>query len=469
MPNDDRPGPAHPPAAADSAALPVLGLQAQLGDRPAKRSAVFAWALWDWGLQPFNTVIVTFIFTALYLTTDAFLPPEVHALADGDPAKDQALAGLSSGLGLGTTIAGLLILAVAPVLGQQADAQGKQKLWLGIGTGGTIACMLGLWFAEPAPTFFGLGVALIAAGTVFNEIGSVNSNALLVSIASPHNVGRISGLGWGFGYLGGILALVLVVVFYVSDWFGLPEDGGLPFRLIAVGCALWGLLFTLPVFFAVPEPAPLGKPERRVNFFRSYALLVRDVVGLYRSPATRNTFWFLLASSVFRDGLSGVFTFGAIIAAQVFGFGFIELVIFGIAANLIAGVSTLIAGRWDDRFGPKAVIVTALAAMVVSGLVVFAFADGGAVVFWVFGLALCACVGPAQSAGRSFLARVTPAGREGEIFGLYATTGRAASWMSSLLWTVLIALTGATIFGVLGIVIVLAIGLALLLPVRAAR
>ena len=461
--------PPHPSAAADSEALPVLGLQKQLPDRPAKRSTIFSWALWDWGLQPFNTIIVTFIFTALYLTTDAFLPADLQALADDDPIKEAALADLASGLGLGTTIAGLLILAVAPVLGQQADAQGRQKLWLGIGTAGTIACMLALWFAEPAPTFFWFAVIVISAGTVLSEIGTVNSNALLVGIASPQNVGRISGLGWGFGYLGGVVALVLVLVFYAGGWFGLPDEGGLPFRLIAVGCAIWAIVFAIPVFLKVPEPAPLGKPERRVGFLRSYALLVRDVVGLYRSRATRNTFWFLVSSSVFRDGLSGVFAFGAIIASQVFDFDFIAIAVFGLAANLIAGLSTIVAGRWDDRFGPKAIIVFSLAGMVVAGLVVFFFAGAGPIVFWIFGLALCAFVGPAQSAGRSFLARVTPAGREGEIFGLYATTGRAASWISSLLWTVFIAATGATVFGVLGIVLVLLLGLLIVLPVKAQK
>ena len=447
----------------------MLGLQRQLGEKATKKSTILSWALWDWGLQPFNTIIVTFIFTALYLTTDAFLPEHLAALADEDPAKKAALADLASGLGWGSTIAGLLILVLAPVLGQQADAQGRQKVWLGIGTAGSIVAMLALWFAEPSPSFFWFAVAMISIGTVLGEIAAVNYNALLVGIATPKNIGRISGLGWGFGYVGGVVALILVVVFYVSDWFGISEDGGVPFRLIAVGCAIWAIVFCLPVFLKVPEPAPLGKPERRLGFFASYGQLVRDVIGLYRNQSTRNTFWFLLSSAVFRDGLAGVFAFGAVIAGQVFHFGFIELVIFGIAANLIAGVSTWIAGRWDDAFGPKAIIVAALAGMVVAGLVVFFLADAGQIVFWIFGLVLCAFVGPAQSAGRSFLARVTPAGREGEIFGLYATTGRAASWMSSALWAALIAIAGSTIFGVLGIVIVLLIGLLLLIPVKAAH
>src|SRR5690606_36996092 len=196
---------------------------------------------------------------------------------------------------------------------------------------------------------------------------------------------------------------------------------------------------------------------------------VQDAIALYRNPASRPTFWFLLASAVFRDGLAGVFAFGAVIASVVFGFEFTELVIFGIAANLIAGVSTIIAGRFDDRIGPKRIIIGSLGCMVIAGLAVFLLVDAGTMVFWIGGLVLCAFVGPAQAASRSFLARVTPAGREGEIFGLYATTGRAASWMASGAWTVLIAVSGTTTFGILGLMIVLLIGLVLLLPVRERR
>ena len=456
-----------PPPTANSGAVGVIGLELR-GDTPAPKKQVYSWALWDWATQPFNTVILTFIFTALYLTTEQFLPPEIVALGDKDPAYLAAEADLASGLGLGSTIAGLAILLFAPVLGQRADAAGRQKLWLGIGTGALIVCMFGLWFVEPTPTLFWLGVALISAGSVFGEIAAVNSNAMLIGIANPKTIGRISGLGWGFGYIGGIVALVLVVVFYQFDWFGLPADDGLPFRLIAVGCAIWALVFSIPIFLNVPEPS-LGRPERKVGFFRSYALLVKDVVGLYRNTQTRGAFWFLLASAVFRDGLGGVFAFGAVIAGQVFDFGFLQLVIFGIAANLIAGVSTILAGRLDDRFGAKRIIVFSLASMVVAGLAVFLLVEAGAVVFWIGGLILCAFVGPAQSASRSFLARVTPAGREGEIFGLYATTGRAASWMASAAWTGLIVLTAQTKFGILGIVIVLLVGLLLLLPVQERR
>ena len=456
-----------PVATANSGAVAVVGLDLR-GETPAPKKQVYSWALWDWATQPFNTVILTFVFTALYLVGEGFLPPEVASLDASDPVRLAAEADLASGLGLGSTIAAFGILLLAPVLGQRADAAGRQKLWLGIGTGALILCMFGLWFVTPTPSLFWLGVALISAATVFQEIAAVNSNAMLIGIANPKNVGRISGLGWGFGYLGGIIALVIVVVLDTFDWFGMSTDNGLAYRLIAVGCAVWAIIFSIPIFLNVPEPS-LGRPERKVGFFASYPLLVKDVAGLYRDPETRSTFWYLLASAVFRDGLGGVFAFGAIIGTAVFKFEAQEIIVFGIAANLIAGVSTIAAGRLDDRLGPKRIILASIGSMIVAGIAVFFLRDAGAMVFWVGGLILCAFVGPAQAAARSFLARVTPAGREGEIFGLYATTGRAASWMASGAWTLLIVLTSQTAFGILGIVVVLIAGFLLLLPVKAPR
>ncbi|WP_210479950.1 MFS transporter [Naasia sp. SYSU D00948] len=449
-------------SARGEAATATTGLELQEG-RTIPRRQVLAWALWDWAAQPFQSVILTFIFTALYLTTDVFLDPEVAALGEGDPAYEAAIAGLASGLGLAGTIAGVIVALLAPVLGQRSDGTGRRKRSLAISTGLLVAAMASLFFVQGAPAYFALGVSLVAIGSVFSEIAGVHYNAMLVQVSTPRTVGRVSGLGWGFGYLGGILALVLVVIAYSADWFGLPEDAGLPFRMVALGCALWTALFAIPIFLTVPELPPAEQAER-VGFARSYVLLARHIAGLWRS--SRTTFWFLLASAVFRDGLAGVFTYGAVIASAVYGFGFLEVVVFGIAANLVAGIATIASGPLDDRLGPKTVIVGSLVGLVVAGLAVFALRDLGDVVFWVGGLILCLFVGPAQSASRSFLARVTPAGREGEVFGLYATTGRAASFLAPALWTLLIAVSGVTAFGILGIVAVLLAGLVLMLLVR---
>ncbi len=459
----DEPNAVHPTdktitVAATTLAVGIMGLDLQEGIQVPKRR-VFAWAFWDWATQPFNTVLITFVWVPSYLTSTFFIDPAVI----GTDGEKVAIGQLASSLGFGITAAGFLIALLAPVLGQRADRAGRQKLQLFAFTALLIVAQLGLVFVQPGGEGFWIGVALIAVGSVFGEIAGVNYNALLISVSTPKTIGKVSGLGWGFGYLGGIVALTVVVGLILGGV--LDGEAASTFQLIALGSTIWTIIFVIPIFLSVPEP-PHRFTGEKVGFFRSYVELVRGIIRLYKE--TRPTFWFLLASAVYRDGLSAVFTFGSIIAAIVFGFGFTDLVIFGIALNIVAGVSTILAGRLDDRFGPKRVIVISVFGLVICTLVVFFFADLGAPLFWAAGIVLAAFVGPAQAASRSFLARVTPAGREGEVFGLYATTGRAAGWMASLLWGVFIAVAAnQTLYGILGITLVLLAGGIMLLFVKA--
>ena len=151
--------------------------------------------------------------------------------------------------------------------------------------------------------------------------------------------------------------------------------------------------------------------------------------------------------------------------------------IFAIAANIVAGLATVAFGWVDDKIGPKKVIALSLSAMVVAGFGVFFLHARGPAVFWTLGLVLCVFVGPTQSASRSFLSRIIPVGREGEVFGLYATTGRAVSFMAPAMYSLFLMLgkrmTPAgedyTYWGILGIMLILGVGLALTIPVKADR
>lgn len=353
-------------------------------ETPVPRSRVFAWALWDWATQPFNSVILTFVFVSLYLVSDAFLPAGVASqnahgelvcsrAADAATEYCSSLADLSEWYGWVTFAAGILILLLAPVLGQRADAAGTKKRWV-VGATAVLALLqFALFFVYSEPQFFWLGAILVALGSVSSEIAGVNYNAMLVQVSTPKTIGRVSGLGWGLGYIGGILALALVVVLNTFGWFGLDVSDGLAYRLIAVGAAVWTVLFALPFVFLVPE-SPADPGRRRVGFFEGYVVLVRDIAALFREH--RPTFWFLIASAVYRDGLAGVFAFGGVLAAVSFGFSATEVIAFGIALNLVAGVSTIVAGRLDDRFGARAVIITALTILIVSALFVFFLREG---------------------------------------------------------------------------------------------
>ena len=247
------------------------------------------------------------------------------------------------------------------------------------------------------------------------------------------------------------------------------HDGASDIRVSMLVCGVWIALFTIPAFLVLRDrPRPLAP---RVGIADSYRLVWRSIRALWSS--SRHTVYFLMASALFRDGLAGVFAFGAILAAGTFGLSAGEVIIFGAAANIVAGLATIAFGMLDDRIGPKRVILICLASLVVLGLLVFVFHDGGKTVFWVLGLLLTVFVGPAQAASRSFLARLIPQGKSGEIFGLYATTGRVVSFLSPLAFGAFIAV-GALVtgedntqyWGILGIVLILAAGFAVMLPVK---
>lgn len=380
---------------------------------------VLSWALWDWGSSAFNAVATTFVFT-VYLTGDGRFAP-------GQVANER--------LSLGMTIAGVVVALLAPVTGQRADRRGRGRVWLGWFTALVVACLALMALVAPSSPLgregaLWLGIGLLGVGTVFFEFASVAYNAMLPRISTRETMGRVSGLGWGMGYVGGIVLLLILFVGFINPQvglFGVTHEDGANVRASMLVAALWFALFAVPVLVRAPEPAAPARPGRE-SILASYRALGRTIGELWREA--RHTLWFLIASAVFRDGLTGVFTFGAVLASSVFGFSSSQVIVFAIVANVVAGAGTIALGRLDDRVGPKRVILFSLSVMLAAGLGVFALHGRGQIVFWTLGLALSVFVGPAQSASRSLLGRMIPAGREGEIFGLYATTGRAVSFLS---------------------------------------
>lgn len=416
---------------------------------PAPKRTVFAWSLWDWGSAAFQAVVTTFVFT-VYLTSEAFGP------------EDRT----SVGLGMTLSIAGVLVAVFAPLFGRLTDAAGHRKHSLAVTTGVVVASTALMVLVAPSPNAFVLGLILLAIGNIAFELASVNYYAMLTQLSTPQNIGRVSGFGWGMGYLGGIVLLGLVLVGFIlpdTGWFGVTAENGWNVRIAMVLCAAWFAVFALPVLFAVPEVRAVDG-SRPTGVISGYKAVFASIARLWRT--SRPTLLFLMASAVFRDGLAGIFTFAGVVASLSFGFDPATVIVFAIAANVISGVATILGGVVEDRVGAKTVMLVSLTLLITGMTLMFVLAPLGPVAFWTFGLFSTIFVGPVQSSSRSFLARLTPPGHEGEMFGLYATTGRAVSFLAPAAFTLAVALGGATIFGILGIALVVLLGLLLLIPVR---
>ena len=438
------------PAEADPAGPPALD-----STGPSSRRRVFAWGMWDWGTQPFNTVITTFVFS-VYITSESF----------------GATNATSTALAISTAISGLFVALLAPVLGQNSDRSGRTVRNLRLQTWLLAGLSALLYVVQPEPAYLWVGLVLLGVGSVVSEIAGVNYNATIDQVATSRTVGRVSGFGWGMGYLGGILVLLALYFLLIQPdvgLFGVTDAHGLDIRVSMLLCGLWTLVFTIPAFLVLRDrPRPKAP---RVGVVMSYRLVWRSIRGLWGT--SRHTVYFLLASALFRDGLAGVFAFGAILAHGTFGMSAGDVIVFGAAANIVAGFATMGFGLLDDRIGPKRVILISLGSLVVLGVLIFILHDGGPSTFWVLGLLMTVFVGPAQAASRSFLARLIPEGMNGEIFGLYATTGRVVSFMSPVAFGAFIAIGAAVTgqentqyWGILGIVLILAAGFAVMLPVK---
>ncbi|PWF27131.1 MFS transporter [Ancrocorticia populi] len=443
-------------------------------DQPKKQGflspAVWRWAMWDWGSAAFNSVVTTFVFAA-YLTNKDLFGPDANSY-----------------LGWVLAAAGIVVAIIAPALGQWTDRTGRRNSTLTWATLGVVVIMAFLFFVKPdgGGTYMWLGLILVALGNIIFETGSVVYNSTVSDISTKETVGRVSGFGWGMGYVGGIVLLAILYVGFIAPdvgWFGVTSEDGTNIRVSMVISAAWFLLSALPLMIKGKDREPSGSQTHGI--IEAYRQVFRSIAQFWRTD--RSVVWFLISSAIYRDGLAGVFSFGGVLAAAAFGFEADEVLIFGIAANVVAGIATIVFGRLDDRSGSRAVILLSLTTMVVVAFIIF-FAHAGidlgpiqltpTAMFWIFGLILCVFVGPTQSASRTYLARIAPHGEEGELFGLYATTGRAVSFLAPFMYSTCITIAAnvmgtsradAAYFGILGIVLVLLVGLLAFIPVKPQR
>jgi UMF1 family MFS transporter len=428
------------------------------GWRISQRSGVLTWALWDCGVTGVAAIVVTFVFS-VYLT---------GTVGEGTPGGASPASWLGRALG----VAGLIIALLAPVIGVSVEDPRRRRTALTVLTGLAVALTSAMSLIRDRPEYLGPGLALLAAEAACADLASVPYNAMLRQLSTPQNSGRISGFGWASGYAGSVLLLLVVYFGFFSGTGGtrgllrLPTDDGLNVRAAMLLAAAWFAMFALPLLLTAHRLPVVTEPTAQPRgLLGGYRKLWSDLAAEWRRD--RNLVYFLLASAVFRDGLVGVFTFGAVLGVRVYGIPRGNVLIFGVAASVVAAVGAVVGGVVDDRVGSKRVIVGSLTAIITLGLTLMALSGPRA--FWTCGLLLCLFVGPAQASARTLLLRMSRHGKEGMAFGLYTMTGRAVSFLAPWLFSVFIDVFHADRAGMGGVCLVMAAGLLGMLLVKAPR
>lgn len=410
------------------------------------RGAV-AWAFYDWANSAFPTVVSTFVIAAYFAQGVA-----------PDPATGQAWWGWMQ------AAVGFIVALASPLLGAIADRAGGRRAMLALFTLLTALATAAIWFAAPDPAFALAALLAVGVASVGFELGTVFYNAMLPQVATRETMGRVSGLAWGLGYVGGLACLALALLLLVRpdpSPFGLDRAQAEHVRAVALLVAVWIIAFGSPVLVFLRDPPLAAARPRWADAARDG---VAELVGiLKRLPRSPDLLRFHLARLFYTDGLNMLFAFGAIFAAGAFGMTIEEILLFGIALNVTAGAGAAGFALVEDRFGSRNVVLVSLAALVVLGALLL-LAEGKPA-FWVLALLLGLFIGPSQAASRTLMARMAPPGEVAAHFGLFALSGRITGFVGPLVLAGVTAATASQHAGMAVILVFLAAGLAILASV----
>ena len=413
------------------------------------KGKAFTWALYDWANSGFPTVVSTFVIAAYFTQGIAH-----------DPVTGQAQWGWMQ------TLAAIAIALLSPILGAIADQGRRRRAMLAACTLLTAMFTALIWFARPDPADALYALICIGLATIAFELGTVFYNAMLPGLVPEERMGRLSGLAWGLGYAGGLACLLLALVLFIQpdpSPFGLDRGAAEHVRATALLVAVWIVVFGWPVLLALPDPA--GPRPSLVQAMRAGLVeAVHILRGLPRRPAMAR---FLVARLFYTDGLNTLFAFGAIYAAGVHGMGFEEILLFGIAMNVTAGLGAAGFGLIEDRLGAKPTVMIALGAMIVLGS--FLLLTNDKTLFWALAMALGLFMGPAQAASRTLMAHMAPPDEVTAHFGLFALSGRVTGFLGPAAVALATQASGSQAWGIATVIIFLALGAAILAPVRVQR
>ncbi len=440
------------------------------------KARIWGWMSFDWASQPLFTLGLTFVFGPYFalVATNAFVAEGMVPLAAD--ARAQSL------WSAGQTVAGLLIAITAPFLGAFADNSGRKIPWI---AGFSVVYVVTTWALWGlAPDGAGLIVILILFYAAFFAAESALNfvNAILPSLGTAQQIGRISGSGAAFGYWGGVVSLFILLLFFVESpdtgvtLIGLAPPFGLDpaqmegTRSVGPFIAIWYVVFMIPFFVYVRDAPDQAAGSTRISAV--WSDLKHTLRGVIKRPSLRN---FLLSSMFYRDGLNALYAFGGIYAVLVLGWTTIQIGVFGIVAAIAAAIFTWLGGLADQRYGPKPVIrvcvwlliivgcfIVGMSRTQVFGVPVAATSTLPDTIFYVCGLIIGGAGGAVYAASRSMMVRHTHPDRPAEAFGLFALTGKATAFLAPAGISLFTFLTGNVQLGFLPVIFLFLLGLFLL-------
>lgn len=445
-----------------------------------ERKRIWGWWFFDWASQPYATLLTTFIFPVYYAEV-----ARNHYLQSG-MAPEAAAAAAQSLWGYGLAISGMIIAVLAPVLGVVADNSGRRMVWVWFFSVLYVVGAWGLWFLMPDQPNLHLAVICFGIGLIGAEFTTIFTNALLPGLAPRSEIGRISGSGFAFGYLGGVVSLFLMLLLLaesattgrtlagIAPILGLDPTLREGTRAAGPFTAIWYVVFMIPFVLWVRETPT---PRRPMGLGRA----LRDLGALIASLRQRRSLAaFLISSMLSRDALNGLYAFGGIYAAGVLGWPVILSGVFGIVSALSATVISWLGGRADRRWGPKPVtilctLVLTLVCIVVVGMrrdhfFGIALPAGSHLpdaIFFICGALIGGAGGVLQSAGRTLVVLHTSAERATEVFGLYALSGKATTFLAPALIALATQLSGSLQLGISPLIVMFLLSLVLLIWVKA--
>ncbi|MQQ08547.1 MFS transporter [Epibacterium sp. SM1979] len=443
------------------------------------RKRIWGWWFFDWASQPYHTLLVTFVFSPFFAAVAADHFMALGAGAEAAKAEAQTLWSRC------LTLTGLTIGLLAPFVGAMADGSGRKLPWIGGFSALYVLGALGLWFMDPGGSNLYLMLISFGVGFIGAEFAAIFVNAQLPSLGKRDAVGAISGSGFAFGYLGGVLSLFIMLLLFVEQAngktligldpiFGLDAAAREGTRAVGPIVALWFVIFMLPYALWVRDPAVSG---RRLSPGQAVGRVVQSVKALRHRKSLAA---FLAGSMLYRDALNGLYAFGGVYARLVLEWEITQIGVFGIIAAISAAAFSWLGGIADRRFGPKPVIVTAiLVLMAVCAVVVgmsreqlfgIPLAAGSPVpdaVFFICGVLIGGFGGILQAASRTLMVRHTASHAAAESFGLYGLSGRATAFLAPLLIGIATTISESARLGMAPLIVLFVLGLLLLGWVRA--